>query len=243
MTSWTPTLLRCDFLTYWPTVLLLCSSLCFKSPPWRFTHSSPCWLCVCVCVCLLCLRTQSTSNGTSSEEAVWQCSYTVQLQVTPQGLMEATWSDVLCGVSAGPMRKHLQNKRPWKSNSSPVTNTRNNMYDIIRKKLTSMPVAPNNEHFISVWLLLTYLYWIIRSYKKNKRGHIFSSAHREASNDYIFYVHMMRHVSMALSDTLFTPFTQEQWQKKALILGNLYSYGLVITGRVCDTVVLNRQNR
>ena len=60
----------------------------------------------------------------------------MQLEVGQEGLLAVTRSDVLCGVSEGPARKHLQNKRPWKSNSSSVTrsqNTGNNMYDIIRK--------------------------------------------------------------------------------------------------------------
>lgn len=116
-------------VTSWPINLQSClgSSLCFylvttlmilQGPSWYTQRSQ---LCLAICVCALYLHTQSISNGTSSEEAAWQCSNTMQLQVRPEGLLTVAWSDVLCGVSERPMRKHLQNKGPWKSNSLSVT--------------------------------------------------------------------------------------------------------------------------
>lgn len=105
--TWLPQSQPSRGVTSWPINLqsFLGSSLLLLSHhpdnPLRptFVHTAA-LLCL-VCVCVLCLQAQSISNGTSSEEVVWQCSYTMQQQVRPQGLSKATRSDVLCGASVG----------------------------------------------------------------------------------------------------------------------------------------------
>lgn len=70
------------------------SSLCVPLPVFscspKDSHRTPhdVWLC-------MFSAHKSTFNGTSSEEALGQCNNTMQPQVTPQGLLEVTRSDVL----------------------------------------------------------------------------------------------------------------------------------------------------
>lgn len=109
-TCWTPILMWLpDPLTF-QSLCIHPSVIIHHSEDWHAATFSL-WFCVCVWGGGY-LHIQSTFNGTSSEEAL-----TMQLQVTLEGLLRVTWSDVLCGVSAEPMRKHLQDKRSWRKSN------------------------------------------------------------------------------------------------------------------------------